>query len=89
MGALGLADDVVEHAVDAEPDDEFLFERLDVDIGSLFFHCAEDQRVDELDDRRVVFGGLEDVDRAFEVVGSSNSPSILSTRLACCARKRG
>ena len=65
---LGLADDVVEDAVDAVADDEFFFERLDVNIGSLFFHRAENQRVDELDDRRVVFGRLENIDRAFEIV---------------------
>ena len=68
VGLLGLPDNVVEHAVDPEADDELLFERLDVDVGCLFLDGAEDQRVDELDDRRVVLGGLEDVDGALEVI---------------------
>ena len=43
MRLLGLADDVVEDAVDAVAHDEFLFERLDVDVGSFFFNGAEDE----------------------------------------------
>jgi len=66
-GLLGLADHVVEHAIDAVADDELLLERLDVDVGGLFLHGPEEQRIDELDHRGVVFGRLQDVHRTFEV----------------------
>ena len=71
---LGLADDVVKHSVDAETNDEFLFERLDVNIRGLFFDRAENQRVHELDDRRVVLSGFQDIDRPFEVIGVLELP---------------
>src|SRR5277367_435697 len=68
MSALRLADHIVKDAVDAESDDEVAFKRLDVDVGGLFLHSTKEKRVDELDDRSVVLSGLQDIDRAFQVV---------------------
>ena len=45
---------LVEHAVDAVAHAELLLERLDVDIARPLVHRVRDERVDELDDRRVL-----------------------------------
>ena len=45
---------VVEHAVDAVFDDDFLIARFDVDIAGAAFEGVKDGGIDELDDRRDV-----------------------------------
>ena len=44
---------LVQHAVDAEPDDERVLLRLEVDVGGAVLGRLEDDRVDEPDERRV------------------------------------
>ena len=57
--------DLVQHAVDAEADDELLGLRLEVDVARRVVDRLRDDGVDELDDRRL-FGGVADVgDRVF------------------------
>ena len=58
--ALGLQH-LAQHAVDAEADDEAVLERLDVDVGRVVLDRLRQDRVDQLDDRRLVV--------AFEQVG--------------------
>jgi hypothetical protein len=43
----------VQHAVDAEPDDERVLLRLEVDVAGPVLGRLEDDRVDEADERRV------------------------------------
>jgi hypothetical protein len=45
-----------QHAVDAEAHDQAVLERLDVDVARAFLDRLGQQRVDQTDDRRVVFG---------------------------------
>ena len=52
--ALGRAHDLVQHAVDAEPDPQVVLGRLDVDVGRAVLDRLGDEQVDELDDRRVL-----------------------------------
>ena len=55
---------VVQHAVDAVLDGDFLVARFDVDVARAPLERVEDGRVDQLDDRRdVAVGGREAVDR--------------------------
>ena len=56
-----------EHAVDAVADDELAGDGLEVDVGGAELDGLGDDRVDELDDRRVV-GGLAQVDDLGAVV---------------------
>ena len=51
---LRRAHDLVQHAVDAEPDPQIAFARLDVDVGGPVRDRLGDEQVDELDDRGVV-----------------------------------
>ena len=54
---------VVQDAVDAVLDDDFLIARFDVDVGGAAFEGVEDGGIDELDDRRdVAVDGGEAVD---------------------------
>ena len=72
---FGRAHDLVQHAVDAEPDPQVVLGRLDVDVGRAVLHRLGDQQVDELDDRRV----LDDlVDAA-----RGRSSSACSSAAAC------
>ena len=57
----------VQDAVDAEADDELAADRLEVDVRGALVDALGDERVDELDDRRVV-AGLAQVDDLGAVV---------------------
>ena len=62
---------VVEHAVDAVLDDDFLIARFDVDVARAALEGVEDGGIDQLDDRRdVAIDGSEPVDgkRFFGVI---------------------
>ena len=81
---------VVQHAVDAVLDGDFLVARLDVNITGAAFQRAEDRRVDQLDDRRdIAVGGGQLVDRERLVrvllspTTSSAKPSVTSSRTRC------
>jgi hypothetical protein len=58
---LGRPDDLVEHAVHAEPHRDVSLERLDVDVAGALFDGLRHQRVDEADDGRLVVR-VDDVD---------------------------
>ena len=49
---LGRLDDLLEHAVHPEADDQLALHRLDVDIAGPLLGGAEQQRVHQPDDRR-------------------------------------
>ncbi len=69
---LRRAHDLVQHAVDAEPDPQVPLGRLDVDVGGAVLDRLGDEQVDELDDR----GVLDDLLDAGEVVVSRRPTSI-------------
>ena len=52
---------LAEHAVDAVADGEVAVDGLEVDVGGALLDALADERVDELDDRRVV-GRVAQVD---------------------------
>src|SRR5690606_19075180 len=52
-GALRLQY-LAKHAVNAKPDDETVFERLDMDIGRIVLYGLRQDGVDQLDDRRLI-----------------------------------
>ncbi len=56
--------DVVEHAVDPEPDAELLLVRLDVDVGGARLQRLDQDQVGDLDDRRGLrrLGEVREVD---------------------------
>ncbi len=54
QGAFRL-DDFAHHAVDSKTHDQLLFEGFDVDIGGVFANRFGEQRIDQADDRCVVF----------------------------------
>ena len=54
LDRLRRAHDLVQHAVDAEPDPQVVLGRLEVDVGGAVLDRLGDEQVDELDDRRVL-----------------------------------
>jgi len=52
--AFGLQD-LAQHAINAQSDHQSILERLDVDIGSVFFDCLCQQCIDETNDRCIIF----------------------------------
>ena len=69
----------VQHAVDPEAHAQPVLERLDVDVGGVFFDGRGQQRVDEADDRRVIIA-LEKVGRLGLVPGATRKRSVSSSR---------
>jgi len=55
---LGKRSHLAQYAVDAEPDAQALFQRFEVDVAGAVLDGLADERVDDIDDRRV-FGGFE------------------------------
>src|SRR5690606_5985377 len=73
-GALRLQY-LAKHAVNAKPDDETVFERLDMDIGRIVLYGLRQDGVDQLDDRRLIvafeqIGGLGQVLGEMREVGT-------------------
>src|SRR5262249_50968964 len=66
LEALGRRDDVVEDAVDAEAHRQVALERLDVDVAGAVLDRLEEERIDQLDDRRF-FVGVEQILRFLEL----------------------
>ncbi len=68
--ALGRLDHLLEHAVDAEAHQQLPLHRLDVDVAGPLLGGAEEQRVHQPDDRRLVVG-VEEVLRLLQLVGQA------------------
>ena len=64
----GMRGRLGQHAVDAEADAQLAAVGLEVDVRGALVDCLGDERVDELDDRRLV-GGLAQVDDLGTLVG--------------------
>ncbi len=77
----GEDQDLLQGAVDAEPDPDDLFGRLDVHVGGAVAHRLGENAVDDLDDRRIV----GDDDRGAGSTTRLREPSTTSKAWTSCA----
>ncbi len=76
MKALGRRQHVVQHTVDSEAHHQVAFENLDVNIARAILDRLRQQSIDQLDDRRRVFG-FEQVTRFLREFVRNDVESLL------------
>src|SRR5205085_6524076 len=74
-------------AVDSKAHERAGLEDLEVDVGSAFAHRLREERVDELDDRRVVLG-LEEIGDFRKLLGQLREVYGLPEIFDDCLRRR-